>query len=85
MSELGDKITIQGIDRQTGKLDKAGDLFRVMYIAPNGMRHTLFCNTMPELLVVIENIIKDRMKSCKTSKPTELPITSTQKIPAISS
>ncbi|MFA5766873.1 MAG: hypothetical protein WC919_03040 [Candidatus Paceibacterota bacterium] len=85
MSELGDRITIQGINRQTGKLDKAGDLFRVMYMAADGMRHTLFCNTMPELLVVIENIIKDRMKSCKTSKPTELPTTSTPKSPATSS
>jgi hypothetical protein len=85
MSELGDKITVQSINRQTGKLDKAGDLFRVMYIAANDMRHTLYCDTIPELLVAIENIIKDRMKPCKTSKPTELPITSMQKIPVTSS
>jgi len=85
MSELGDRIVIQGIDRQTGKISKTGDLFRVMYMATNGMRHTLFCNTMPELFVAIENIIKDRMKSCQTSKQTELPITNTPKILATSS
>jgi hypothetical protein len=85
MNGLGDRITIQCINRNTGKLDKAGDLFRVMYMHTDDMRHTLFCNTMPELLIVIENTIKDRMKSCKTSKPAELPITSTPKSPATSS
>ena len=68
---MGDRISIQSIDRQTGKLDLAGDLYRVMYMSTSGQRHTLFCNTMQELLVVIENIIKDRQKAaCQTLLPT---------------
>jgi hypothetical protein len=86
MSGLGDRITIQCINRNTGKLYKAGDLFRVMYINTDGMRHTLFCNTMQELLVAVKNVIEDRMKvACQTSKQIESPTTSTQKIPATSS
>jgi hypothetical protein len=85
MNELGDKITIQSIDQQTFKPDRAGSFFRIMYTAADDLRHTQFCDTVPKLLGIIENIIKDRMESCKTSKPTELPTTNTQRTPVISS
>lgn len=68
---MGDRISIQSINRETGKLDPAGDMYRVMYMSTGGQRHTLFCNTMQELLVAIKNIIEDRQKvACQTSSPT---------------
>ena len=63
---MGNRIIISTVNRETGKSDHGGDLYRVLYMGENGLRYTHFCDSMPDLLHFVEDLI-----STRRSKPSQ--------------
>lgn len=55
---MNDKITIQPFNMQTGKLDRSGDAFRIMYTDNHNNRNSIFCDDK-EIFQALSHIFKN--------------------------